>query len=351
MNAAYAYSAYGLNVRANREIPGLVELSQVEDKNGDLYLELVGPCPSQGTPKTSAVLRASPERDERGEPFFKACRFDGCNPASMQMRWCDGEKIIEFLVDGAGHRVRATWSEAVPYAEVVSPLLGPVLGCVLRQRGITCLHASAVTVGHGASTVAIAIVAAKYGGKSTLAAALAGRGHSVLADDLVVLTEGEQGLMVQPGYPRLRLWPDSASALPGIDTDSLEHIWPDMPMDKRFLDLNTDPDNSRWRFQARSAPLVGVYLLDDPGPVDTVPRVTPIPPATGMIALAQNTYVDYVLDRTGRARDLQVLARLAATIPLRQVDRPASMEGLAQTCEVILDDVQATRGSFAGKGS
>ena len=139
--------------------------------------------------------------------------------------------------------------------------------------------------------------------------------------------------------------------LPGIETDALPRIWPDMPMDKRFLDLNAEAGASRWRFQPRPAPLAAVYLLADPGPADTAPQVIPIPPAAGMIALAQNTYVEYVLDRTGRARDLQVLARLAATIPLRHVDRPASMEGLAPTCEAILDDVQAIRSSFAGKGS
>jgi hypothetical protein len=284
-------------------------------------------------------LHTSPEQDEEGRPYFHAYRLGEGAQAPVQLHWSNGDGFFEFLVDGAGRRVRATWAQSVSYPDVVPILTGPVLGCVLRLRGITGLHASAVAVGRGDDAAAIAFVATKFGGKSTLAAALAGRGHGVLTDDLVALAEVGGRFLVQPGYPRLRLYPDSASALPGAETASLSPLWTDVNADKHYLDLAADPGASRWRFQPRSVPLAAVYLLADPGPAGTAPRISPLPPAAGLIALAQGTFMNYLLDRAGRARDLQVLGRLATTVPLRQVDRPASLDGLAPTCEAILDDV------------
>jgi hypothetical protein len=352
LNTARAYDVYGLCVRANRAIPGLALAPEGEGRPGDLWVEMAGPRPPGEAPASPAVvLHTSPERDEEGRPYFHAYRLGEGARAPVQLHWSNGDGYFEFLVDRAGRRVRATWSEAVSYPDVVPILTGPVLGCVLRLRGVTCLHASAIAVGHGDDAVAIALVAAKFGGKSTLAAALAGCGQAVLTDDLVALAEDKGRFLVQPGYPRLRLYPDSAAALPGAGTASLSPLWTDVNVEKRYLDLAADPGASRWRFQPRPAPLVAVYVLADPGPAGTAPRVTLIPPTAGLITLAQSTFMNYLLDRTGRARDLQVLGRLADTVPLRQVDRPASLAGLAPTCEAILDDVAAIRRGLAAEGS
>jgi hypothetical protein len=285
------------------------------------------------------VLHTSPERDEEGRPYFHAYRLGEDTCAPVQLHWSNENGIFEFLVDGAGRRVRAAWSQAVAYADVAPILIGPVLGCVLRLRGITCLHASAVAVDAGSSAAAIALVAAKFGGKSTLAAALAGCGHAVLTDDLVALADDGGSFLAQPGYPRLRLYPDSAAALPSAETATLSPLWTEVNVDKRYLDLVADPSAPRWRFQTRPLPLAAVYFLADPGAAGTAPQISPIRPAVGLISLAQSTFMNYLLDRAGRARDLQELGRLAATVPLRRVDRPVGLEGLAPTCEAILDDV------------
>ncbi len=63
--------------------------------------------------------------------------------------------------------------------EVRAYLLGAVFGALCHQRGITPLHASAIDVADGC----VAFVGASGAGKSTLVAALARRGHQIIADD------------------------------------------------------------------------------------------------------------------------------------------------------------------------
>ena len=101
------------------------------------------------------------------------------------------------------------------------------------MRGVVPLHASAVAVANHA----VALVGAPGAGKSTTAAAFAQRGFPVLSDDLAALTERENQFFVQPGYPRVNLWPDSVSALFGSH-DALPPITP--TWEKRYMALDRD---------------------------------------------------------------------------------------------------------------
>ena len=52
------------------------------------------------------------------------------------------------------------------------------------------------------------------GGKSTTAAALHARGLDLVTDDLLVLDpDAAGGVVVYPGFPVLRLWPEAAAAV------------------------------------------------------------------------------------------------------------------------------------------
>src|SRR6185436_17962029 len=86
-------------------------------------------------------------------------------------------------------------------------LVRSVTGAVLQQRGLLPLHASALLLGAGA----IALLGPSRAGKSTLAAALARRGHPVLADDVVPVSPeptptvmgGSSVLQVEDEYRQL----------------------------------------------------------------------------------------------------------------------------------------------------
>jgi hypothetical protein len=82
---------------------------------------------------------------------------------------------------------------------------------VLRLRGTPSLHAGAVAI----DGVAVALAGEAGTGKSTTTAALAGRGHPVLADDVLALRATGGEILAQPAYPHLRLWPDIVPALLG----------------------------------------------------------------------------------------------------------------------------------------
>ncbi len=96
-------------------------------------------------------------------------------------------------------------------------LLGTVLAVISFQRSRLPLHASVVEVDGGA----LVLGGDSGAGKSTMAAAFVRRGFRVLSDDLCLLDQGESGPLIQPAYPRLRLWKQTAVHL-GLDTTGIE---------------------------------------------------------------------------------------------------------------------------------
>ena len=82
------------------------------------------------------------------------------------------------------------------------PLLGPVMGWLLYQRGLTVLHASAVLW----NGLGIGFLGDKMAGKSTTAATLLKDGGAILTDDLLALriTPDERPAML-PAYGQVKL--------------------------------------------------------------------------------------------------------------------------------------------------
>ena len=195
-------SVYGLGLHVDQPIAGLAGLPPASEI--DVRVSL-GPPPEEpdfanGTAEDCYV---SADLDEHGVSALRVARL----PGSKRFRFDYGDGTV-VVVDSQGSNV---WASSAPNAtleDTATYILGPILGFVLRLRGITCLHASAVAIGERA----IALVGPSGAGKSSTAAAFARRGHSVLADDLVALRVDANSYTVQPAYPRLRLWPESVEA-------------------------------------------------------------------------------------------------------------------------------------------
>ena len=117
--------------------------------------------------------------------------------------------VMAVLIEG-GRRITVETALADDAPDLPTMLLGPALGMLLHQRGLTPLHGACVAI-HGRAVV---IAGPSGAGKSTLAAALLAEGHRLLADDLTVFIPAENGdLLAVPGYPQQRLWRDALEAL------------------------------------------------------------------------------------------------------------------------------------------
>jgi hypothetical protein len=116
--------------------------------------------------------------------------------------------VGRFLVEN-GNRICVQPEEGVEEKKLRLFLLGSCLGALLHQRGVVPVHASAIGFGRAA----VLLCGRPGAGKSTTAAALIARGHSIVSDDISALSVSPQGVMLAPAYPQLKLSEKSMSYL------------------------------------------------------------------------------------------------------------------------------------------
>ena len=317
------YSAFGLSLASERPIPGLGPQAE-PSANADTQIWL------------NPEGELSAFRKLHAEPWYSGDIHDDGTAGLQVWKLADGGYFrllyadgTEFFVNRSGTSVWAAWLPTSTLEDTATYLLGPVLGFVLRLRGINCLHASAVAVGNRA----IALSGPAQAGKSTMAAAFARMGHRVLSDDVAAFTDTEGIPCLRPAYPQLRLWPDAVERLYG-SADALAPLTP--TWEKRALDLT----KNGYRFQAQPLPLAAIYILGDRADV-AEPRITGLHGREALMILIANSYVGYLLDSVRRRQELEALAQLASVVPVRRVlarDDPASLPRL---CSTILEDYEA----------
>lgn len=316
------YAAFGLSIRSNRKIPGLVP--KAPDAFTDTHISLGSFCwPSKAADEAGEVWYVSEEHDANA-PALRVWRLR--EGAYFRLLYSDG---TEFLVDRRGTNVWARWPDASTVEDTATYLLGPIIGFVLRLRGITCLHASAVAVGDHA----IALLGPASAGKSTTAAGFSQMGLPILADDIVALSERCETVRAQPAYPQLRLWPDSVALLFGT-ADALPQLTP--TWEKRGLNLT----RRGYCFQEQSLPLAAVYLLAERS-AQSEPQIEGIHGRERLLALLANTYVGYLLDARMRAQEFELLTRLISNVPVRRVVPSADPAHISRLCRRILSDCEA----------
>ncbi|WP_331874798.1 hypothetical protein [Longimicrobium sp.] len=249
---------------------------------------------------------------------------------AYRLRYADG---IEFRVDARGTRVACTWPAGLTLEDAATYLMGSICGLVLRLRGIPSLHASAVALPGGAA----AVCGPPQSGKSTTAAAFAGRGRALLSDDVVPLLDRADGVHVQPAYPHLRLWPDVLPALygEGADLPPLSPNW-----EKRYLALDD-------AFHAAPLRLRAVYVLTG-RETENAPRFAPVSAIDGLLELVANAYMGWFPDPQAQARELSVLAKVARSVPVVRVTPHADPRRAGELAAAIEADFTARTESVHG---
>ena len=151
-----------------------------------------------------------------------------------------------FDVTGVGREIRWHRPESADLEAGRLDVLGRVLALALHASGWLSLHGSAVALADGA----VAFLAPKGNGKSTLAFALMRAGAALMTDDTVVIGSGLPAT-VRPGVQSVRLFRDSADWLsataPIAGTSDVKATFGQISEDARRL---------------TRAPLAALYLLE-----------------------------------------------------------------------------------------
>lgn len=264
----------------------------------------------------------SSDLDMAGEPALRIWEIsDG---TILYLAYCDGMK---FWLDRKGTKIWAMWPAASSLEDAATFLLGPVLGLLLRLRGVSCLHASAVAFGDRA----VAFVGDEGAGKSTTAAAFADRGHPVISDDVVAIVDRKGAFHVMSAYPYLSLWPDSVKMLYGPDKTlpTFSANW-----DKRVLSLGQD----RLRFEEKSLPLGAIFLLGERTAETVAPFLETPTQRECLLGLVANSYATGMLDQAMRAQEFELFGRLLSSVPIRRLRPSENPSQLDELCALVSEE-------------
>lgn len=324
---AYDYRIYGLQLQSTQPLPGL--LTGQPQQAPDLRVEW-------GQAAVEAmILQLDWERlwtaELRRRKNIRIWQAAAAEGSYLRLEFFFGAEVLNFIFDPTMSLLWTGCPGGVSLADLQAHLVGPVLGCLLRRRGVLCLHASALAIGGRA----VLIVGAKKAGKSTTAAALAQQGAAVLADDLAVISPTDRDFCVQPGYPSMRLWPATIEQLYGA-TPELPRVYSDR--EKRYVALDNQ-EASPAAFYPAALPLAAIYVLGKRLATLPAPAITALTGQAGLLLLLANTFGNYVMNDCLRAQELSLLAQIANRVPIRQVMRPNNLQTLPALSRAILTDL------------
>ena len=335
----FPYRAYGLTLGCNTPVSALRQ-ERTEPERYDMVVSL-GPEADwvrEARRLPSRLEHPRPGEIERDNSPFTLTSFGSGEFFELAY----GDEAL-FFVDAAAKRLWGTCLPPLTHEDVATYLLGPVMGFVLRRRSVLALHASAVCIGGQA----VVLCGESQAGKSTTAAALALRGIPVLCEDVTPLIEVEGRFQVEPGYPRVCLWPEAVETLFGA-RDALPQLTPSW--EKLFLPL----DGRNAKFEEHRRVLSVVYLFASRVAEADAPRIETISAREALLDLVQNTYMNWLLDQRQRAAEFDALSKLVMQVPIRRIVPHLDPGRIGALCELIVADaerVPAAQDSAAGVSS
>lgn len=247
---SYRYTIFGLTVDSQLECPELI------------------PGPADATPDFRIVQYEIPEHLNGAT---QRTRYGQYAPGIFQLQIDD---VARYRVEN-GQIIRVDPAPRAAEGDVRLYLLGTCLGALIYQRGLLPLHVSAVEV----DGQAFAFCGESGAGKSTLVAALHRRGFPLLTDDVGVAVPGEDGVLLYPGMPRIKLWSDALLHFGMADDPGLIR---DLARTEKFHVA------VKYAFQQSALPLRCIYNLES-----TYDGLTTIEQESGHSAIQiilENTY-------------------------------------------------------------
>ncbi len=291
----FYYAAYGVNIRSVLPLPELITGEGVADVSVRL----------------SSINFSPPEN--AGQDYF-------CPNAEETYLFREdmgtilvrkGREIIVDPIPGVEDKVLRLF------------VLGPALAVLLHQRGRLVLHASAAAI----AGEVVAFMGRSGWGKSTTAAALYTRGHSIVADDVTaVQVNTDTGFpVVFPGFPQLKLWPEAVASL-GDVPEMLPQL--DPRWDKRGRRVVRG-------FPPAPLPLKRIYVLDE----GETHEIKPLQPQNALLELVSHSYCARLLQSTDASSHFLQCASIVNNVAVSSLSRHRSLSALSDLARLIEEDL------------
>jgi hypothetical protein len=303
-SSQFSYSIYGLGVKSFVRLPDLVESVVAEDVTINPYNGI-----------DSSMLRSMADVRTFERPGLRST-------VSAEGVVLELDKVGTFLIRN-GSEVLVDPEPGVPDDDLQPFLTGPVMAILLHQRGLLVLHSSAVMI----DGVAVCFLGNKGYGKSTIASQLFARGHKLISDDLAPLFFENDGPVMFPGFPKIKLYEDSIHA---VGSDPF-----DFPLVHRFIEKRSFRcvDN----FFADPIKLGCVFVLADSD--ETATRK--LSRRQAFFEVTRNSFLCRYLEAlNGQNQHFAQCQMVVKTTPFFALDRPLRFDAVDEVCEVVVETAQ-----------
>jgi len=190
--------------------------------------------------------------------------------------------------------------------EVSAFLIGTSFGALLHQRRLLPLHASTVLYNNRC----LVFAGISGSGKSTMAAALIGKGGTLVADDISVFSFTGNNPAVCPAFPYIKIWEDSLVHL-GLSAKGLLQVRGELK--KYYLPVS--------RFSGTVTAIDHIFVLGSHNKPQT--EIKPLQGVNKFRALKKHTYLFRGIPKTGQEQNHFLLAnQLARKVPMTMITRP-----------------------------
>lgn len=296
----YVYSAFGLQVHSFLNFP---ELSSIEydlpEEEADVLIR-------------RETITGAPEVPD-GE--VRGIRAEG---TEVYLTW---PGIGRFLVRD-GREILIDSEPDVSEDVLRLFVLGTSMAMLLHQRqDMAVFHASAVSF----SDSALVFAGNRGAGKSGMAAAFHAGGSQLLADDVVAVDLSRDSPIVLPGFPFLKMWPDTLAAM-GHQPETMPKLRPEL--EKRGYRIANG-------FSNKSVPLRAVFILGQGESVD----IEPLEDRDALFGLISYWYAarfgSEVLQVMGLSDQFERCARLVNEVPVYLLNKPDAQEALLESAKQI----------------
>ncbi|MEO1672956.1 MAG: serine kinase [Cyanobacteria bacterium J06631_2] len=295
----FSYYAYGLEIQSEIEIPEFV--------------------PSVNTAKCD--IKITVDRTEKLSSYLSA--------EALEYPWAlniTREKAIVYLKDLGLFSIKDGKTIVfIPAPQALEQaarfyIVGTVMAILLYQRGFLVLHGSVIEI----DGEAVIFLGNSGDGKSTTAAALHAAGYKLVNDDVAPITLGDRPAFLEPGFPQIKMSPETAEAL-GYDFDSLPIIHPES------VKRGYRPKNS---FSRSPLNIKRIYVLD----YGLKFASTPITASLATMELSRHSRPT-TLYQQGDAQHFFQCANLVKEQTIYRLERPKSLELLPKIADFIKADL------------